>query len=282
MFKFMKRFWAYLTAASNEKFNEHADPKIQLAQAMAEAYDQHAKLKTHASNVIAQAKMTETSLDRQLGALEKLNAQVRAALKMSAEAEARGDHAKAQQYNAAAETLGTQLITIEATIADLKETHYSMVQAADEAKAAVATNQVLLDQKKAESRKLLSTLEQARLTEQMNKSMASLGETVGEAVPTLDEVREKIETRYARAKGMQELGTDKVDAAVSEVTAAVANVGVNDRLEAIRAELGIESKVMDTTGAEKMDLGLPESTSTPLEDALKNLQQVPQQATATR
>ena len=43
------------------------------------------------------------------------------------------------------------------------------------------------------------------MQEQMNKAMASLSETVGEDVPTFDEVRDKIEARYAKAKGMSEL-----------------------------------------------------------------------------
>ena len=38
------------------------------------------------------------------------------------------------------------------------------------------------------------------MQEQMNKAMASLNETVGDDVPTFDEVRDKIEARYAKAK----------------------------------------------------------------------------------
>ena len=39
------------------------------------------------------------------------------------------------------------------------------------------------------------------MQEQMNKAMSSLSETVGQDVPTLNEVRDKIEARYAKAKG---------------------------------------------------------------------------------
>ena len=35
------------------------------------------------------------------------------------------------------------------------------------------------------------------MQEQMNKAMATLNEAVGEDVPTLGEVRDKIEARYA-------------------------------------------------------------------------------------
>ena len=51
MIKFFKRFWSYLTAGANQKFNEKADPKIQLEQAILEAQDQHRRLKEHAANL---------------------------------------------------------------------------------------------------------------------------------------------------------------------------------------------------------------------------------------
>ena len=66
-------------------------------------------------------------------------------------------------------------------------------------------NASTLQKKLAERQKLLSQLDQAKMQEQVNKAMSSLSETVGEDVPTFDEVRDKIEARYAKAKGMSEL-----------------------------------------------------------------------------
>ena len=66
-------------------------------------------------------------------------------------------------------------------------------------------NATALQKKLSERQKLLGQLDQAKMQEQMNKAMASLSETVGQDVPTLDEVRDKIEARYAKAKGMSEL-----------------------------------------------------------------------------
>ena len=64
MIKFFRRLWDYLTAGANQKFNEKADPKIQLEQAITEAQDQHRRLKEQAANVIAQQKQTEMRLNR--------------------------------------------------------------------------------------------------------------------------------------------------------------------------------------------------------------------------
>lgn len=240
MIKFFKRFWNYLTAGANQKFNEKADPKIQLEQAITEAQDQHRRLKEHAANVIAQQKQTELQLNRAMEHLEKLNANARQAVKMADSAAKSGDAAKTAEYTRAAETIATQLISVEAQVDELKTMHYSATQAADQAKAAVAQNGQLLQKKLTERQKLLSQLEQAKMQEQMNQAMSSLSETVGQEVPTLNEVRDKIEQRYAKAKGMSELSETSVESRMIEIEQAAANFEAQDRLASIRAELGIE------------------------------------------
>ena len=64
MFKLVRRWWKYLTAKLTGSFNERADPKVQLEQAIAEAQDQHRRLKEQAANVIANQKQTEMRLNR--------------------------------------------------------------------------------------------------------------------------------------------------------------------------------------------------------------------------
>jgi phage shock protein A len=249
MMKFFRRFWAYLTAGANQKFNEKADPKIQLEQAITEAQDQHRRLKEHAANVIAQQHQTEQQLNRHLDQLEKLNANARQAVKMADEATRAGDAAKAAEYTRAAETIATQLISEEAQVAELKEMHYSATQASDQAKAAVATNGQVLQKKLSEKQKLLGQLEQAKMQEQMNKAMASLSETVGQDVPTLDEVRNKIEERYARAKGMSELQETSVESRMIEIEQAAQNWEAQSRLDQIRSELGIAPEAAPAAAA---------------------------------
>lgn len=239
MIKVFRRWWAYLTAGANQKFNENADPKIQLEQAITEAQEQHRRLKEHAANVIAQQHQTEMQLDRQLEQLEKLNTNARQAVKMADDAAKKGDATKAAEYTRAAETIATQLISVETQIAQLKEMHYAATQAADQAKAAVATNGQVLQQKLAEKQKLLTQLEQAKMQEQMNKAMSSLSETVGQEVPTFNEVRDKIEGRYARAKGMSELTEQSTESRMIEIESAAANFEAQERLSKIREQLGI-------------------------------------------
>jgi phage shock protein A len=230
-----------LTAKLSGSFEAKADPKIQLEQAITEAQQQHRRLKEQAANVIASQKQAEIRLNGKLAELEKLNGNARQALIMSADAQKAGDAAKAAQYNSAAETIANQLIQVEKDVESLKTMVLDATQASDQAKTAVQQNSRLLQEKLAQKSKLLSQLEQAKMQEEMNAAMAQLSETVGDDVPTLSEVEEKIQARYARAKGMSELNEGSVQSRVLEVEQATANVEAQSRLSQLRSELGLDA-----------------------------------------
>ena len=241
MTKLLRRTWRYLTAALSGKLDEVSDPKVQLEQAIMEAQDQHRRLKEQAANVIAGQKQTELRLNRAMAELEKVNASASQAVMMIAEAEAAGDTKKAAEYTSAAESFANRLIAVEREVEDLKSTHLASAQAADQAKAAVAQNSSVLQKRLSERQKLMSQLDQAKMQEQMNSAMASLNETVGQDVPTFTEVQEKIEARYAKAKGMSELNSDSVEGRMLEVEQAAMNTEAHARLAEIRSKLGITS-----------------------------------------
>jgi phage shock protein A len=239
MITLIRRWWNYLTAKLNSSFNEMADPAVQLEQALREAQDQHRRLKEQAANVIASQKQAELRLNKRITDLEKLSANARQALVMAADAERKGDAAKAAQLTSAAETIATQLIQAEKDVGDLNAMVLQTTQASDQAKTAVQQNSRMLQQKLAERAKLLSQLEQAKMQEQMNKAMATLNEAVGEDVPTLGEVRNKIEARYAKAKAMAELNEGTVESSIREIEEATANATAQARLSELKAELGL-------------------------------------------
>jgi phage shock protein A len=241
MFKLMKKWWNYLTAKLTGSFNERADPKVQLEQAITEARSAHVRLKEQAANVIANQKQSELRLNNKLSELEKLNANARQALVMAADAEKAGDAAKAQQYNGAAETIANQLIQVEKDVESLKTLVLESAKASDQAKAAVEQNSRLLQEKISEKSKLLSQLDQAKMQEEMNAAMAQLTEHVGADVPSFEEVREKIEARYTRAKAHAELGDESVESRILEVEQATANVEAQSRLSQLRSELGLDT-----------------------------------------
>jgi phage shock protein A len=241
MFKLIRRTWKYFTAALTGKFEEAADPKVQLEQAIIESQEQHRRLKEQAANVIANQKQTELRLTRKMEELEKINSNTQQAVLMADEATKKGDNAKATEYTTAAEAFANRLIVIEREVEDLKQLSLQSTQASDQAKSAVAQNSAALQKKLSERQKLLSQLDQAKMQEQMNKAMTSLAEAVGQDVPSLEEVRTKIEARYAKAKGMAELEGNSVESRMLEVEQASMNSDAQARLAEIRTKLGIAS-----------------------------------------
>ncbi|CAN5760030.1 phage shock protein PspA [soil metagenome] len=239
MGKLLKRMWQYMAAAMTGKFNEVADPKVQLEQAIADAQEQHRRLKEQAANVIANQKQTEMRLSRTLQSLEKVNGSAQQAVLMADEAQRKGDATKAADYTRAAESFANQMIGLEGEVDDLKGLHLQSTQASDDAKRAVSQNASMLQRKLAERQKLLSQLDQAKMAEQMNRAMTSLSETVGQDVPTLDEVRNKIEARYAKARGVAELEGESVEGRMLEVEQASMDTAAQTRLSEIRSKLGI-------------------------------------------
>jgi phage shock protein A len=241
MIKLLRRMGRYVTAALTGKFNEAADPKVQLEQAIIEAQEQHRRLTEQAANVIANQKQTEMRLNRAMAELEKVNGSARQALLMVDDATKRGDAVKAAQYGKAAESFANRLISVEKEVESLKQMALQTAQAADQAKAAVSQNSMALQKKLAERQQLLSKLDQAKMQEQMNRAMASLSESVGQDVPTLNEVRDKIEARYAKALGAGELRQETVESSMLEIEQAQMNVEAQGRLAELRTQLGLSS-----------------------------------------
>ena len=239
MFKALRRAWRYLGTALGMKLEEAADPKVQLEQAIQEAQEQHRRLTEQAANVIANQKQTEMRLSRAMEELEKVNASARQAVLMADEASKKGDTAKASEYTTAAEAFANRLIASEKEVEGLKTLSLQTTQASDQAKAAVTQNSSALQRKLSERQKLLSQLDQAKMQEQMNKAMATLSETVGQDVPTLEEVRDKIERRYAKALGTSELQGQTVESRMLEVEQASMDQEAQQRLSQIRDQLGI-------------------------------------------
>ena len=248
MFKGLRRQWKYQTAKINNRLEERADPKIQLEQAIQEVQDQHRLLVEQAANVIARQKRTELQLNRAMDDLGRTNQSTRQALTLAQQAAAAGDTDKAAQYNQAAEGFANQLVAIEQRVEDLKQSSLQTAQASDQAKAAVQQNSNRLQQQLAERNKLLNQLEQAKMQEQLNAATTQLNQTVGSDVPSLDQVREKIEARYAKAIGTSELGNATVESRMLEVQQAVVGAQAQSRLDQIRAQMALETAGQGTAG----------------------------------
>lgn len=239
MFKLLRRMWKYMTAKLSGSFEEAADPKVQLEQAIQEAQDQHRRLTEQAANVIANQKQTQMRLDRAQDELEKVTGNARQALMLTDESTTKGDTAKALEYQAAAESFANRMIALEHEVTSLNAMLLEAAKNADAAKSAVQQNSSALQKKLSERQRLLSQLDQAKMQEQMNKALTQLSATIGEDVPTFEEIREKIETRSARAQGMADLQGASVESRMLEVEQAQINAEAQARLSELRTQLGL-------------------------------------------
>ena len=230
--------WKYMMAAFSSKVDELADPKVQIQQAIEEAQRAHQALSQQAAAVIGNQRQLEMKLNRQLSEVEKLQASARQALVLADESRSKGDDAKATEFENAANQFATQLVTAEQAIEDLKTLHDQSLQAAAQAKTAVERNSMMLQQKLAERTKLLSQLEQAKMQEQVSKSLNQMSELAAPTnTPSLDEIRDKIEKRYATALGSADLAKNTVQGRMLEVQQSTVNMAGSNRLEQIRASL---------------------------------------------
>jgi phage shock protein A len=232
------RGWKYLMALLSGKLDEHADPKIQIQQAIEEAQRQHQMLTQQAASVIGNQRQLEMKLARQMDEVEKLQASARQALVLADQARAKGDEAKATEYEQTAQAFATQLVAAEQSMEDLKSLHDQALTAAEQAKKAVETNAMQVQTKLAERTKLLSQLEQAKMQEQVSKSLTSMSELAAPGnTPSLAEVRDKIERRYANALGQAELASNSVEGRMLEVQKSTLDMAGSARLDQIRASI---------------------------------------------
>ena len=256
--------WKYLMALFSSKVDEYADPKVQIQQAIEDAQRQHQALSQQAAAVIGNQRQLEMKLNRQLGEIEKLQASARQALVLADQARASGDEAKAGQYEQSAQAFATQLVTAEQSVEDLKTLHDQSIQAAGQAKQAVERNSMHApaeDRRAHEAALAAGAGEDAgagrRLARQMSE-LAAPGNT-----PSLEEVRDKIERRYANAIGSAELAQNSVQGRMLEVQASAVDMAGASRLEQIRASLHGTPVAGEVTAGNTAPTPAPRSRSTP-------------------
>lgn len=233
--------WRYMMALFGAKIDEYADPKVQIQQAVEDAQRQHQALVGQAAAVIGNQRQLEMKLSRQMSEVERLQSMARQALVLADRSRAGGEEDEATRYEQSAQTLATQLVSAEQATEDLKTLHDQALGAAAQARRAVENNSMILQQKLAERTKLLSQLEQAKMQESVARSLESMSSLAAPAnTPSLDEVREKIEQRYATAMGRAELAGNSVEGRMLEIQKASLDSAGSSRLEQIRSSMAGE------------------------------------------
>ena len=233
--------WKYVMQSFDTKIDENADPRVQIQQAVAQAKKNHQEITQHAAAIIGNRNQLEMKLERLIASQEDLQEKTRTALQAADKATADGDADRAQQFNASAEVLASQLVSVEHELAQTKEAHAAAEQAAREAQEKQKQSEAKLQEQLQQVSQLESQLDQAKMQEQTTRTMDTINQFDGDdSVPTLDGVRDKIERRYADALGAQELAKSSMNDRMVEIEAAGTDVAASERLAEIRASMGGE------------------------------------------
>ena len=238
MIRLFRKTYRYTLALLTRRFEDAADPEIQIEQAIEEGKRQHGLLVQQAAAVIGNQRELELRLGRSIDRADDLRGSAREALRLAAQARETGDATGADSYEATAESFAVALVSSEAELRDLKVLHDHAVNGAAAAKEAVETNAIELRRRLTERTRLLSQLEQTKLQERMNAALGTLGDLAPDAdVPSLERVRDKIERRYAHAIGMAELQGTMVEVGALQVQKASLDAQAARALSEIRRSL---------------------------------------------
>jgi phage shock protein A len=238
MFRLFRRTWKYTVALLGRRFEDAADPEIQIEQAIEEGKRQHAMLVQQAAAVIGNQHEVELKLGRTIDQVESLRSSAREALRLADEAQRAGDELAATGYEETAQSFAVALVSTEAQMRDLKVLHDHAVDGAAAAKDAVETNALELRRRLTERTRLLSQLDQAKLQERMNSALGSMSALAPEAdVPSFDRIRDKIERRYSQALGVAEIGSTTIEVRALNVQKASLDAEAALQLARLRSGL---------------------------------------------
>lgn len=244
--------WKYLMSSFDKKIDDNADPKVLLHQAEQEERRRHDAIQQQAAEIIGNRHQLELQLGRLGKERDKLTGNTRAALAQADKARAEGDAERATQLEATAETFAAQLVTIEKEFADTTVMHQQAVAAAEEAAIQAKASQQRQEQLKAQFRELEAQADQAAMQEKTAATMDGIRAIQGDGnTPTLDDVREKIEGRYARALGAQELAESSAAGRMAEIESSTTDARGAMKLDEIRAQMRAEAGGQLESGSPK-------------------------------
>lgn len=240
MFRLIVRTWHYSAAFLSQLFDERADPRVQIEQAIEEAKRQHGLLAEQAAAVIGNQRELQLKIARGNVEVERLDASAAKALRLADNARSKGDEHAAAGYERTAQLLAAQLAAAQSSLADLGELHDRAAAGAGAARRALEQNAYALQRQMAERSKLLTELEAARMQERMAEALSRIGNLAPAGnVPTLPQIQEKIDRRIGRGAGRIEIARDGVESRLIEVERAVIDARGEQLLDEIRRREGL-------------------------------------------
>lgn len=240
MFRLILRTWHYSAAFLSQLFDERADPRVQIEQAIEEAKRQHGLLADQAAAVIGNQRELQLKIARGNANALRLDASAAQALRLADAARSKGDAGAATSFERTAQLLATQLAGAQSSLADLGELHERAAAGAAAARRALEQNAFTLQRQMVERSKLLTEIEAARMQERMAEALNRIGNLApAGSGPTLPRIQEKIDRRIGRGAGRLEIARGGVESQLIEVERAVIDARGEQILDEIRRREGL-------------------------------------------
>ncbi|MDA8046398.1 MAG: PspA/IM30 family protein [Actinomycetota bacterium] len=185
---------SYAQAKAESEFDAHADPKVQVEQAIAGMQEHHRDLQAAASHVIAQEKMAKMRL-------ADLSDQEAKCTKSALAAKQQGNLDAARTFATRIASLREQIQSLSAQIPQLE-------QAANDARTAVQESADQLQAKLNEKSTILAQIDQANMQKELASSLQQVSDlTRTSDVPSFDEIKQKVASQFAEAQASTELSS---------------------------------------------------------------------------
>jgi phage shock protein A len=234
-----RRWIAYIKSWFKSTSEEMMDPEIEIQSAIDEAKARDQDLRNQAAKVIAHKTQLNSQIERAAEDVGEAKEMAKQALVKADEAKTAGDTAAVTKWTQAAQSLAMKLQASENNLESLKGQYGSAVTQAEQAKEAVQTNAMKVQELSAKRLEMLGSLEQAKMQEAVNAAVETMSTSIADEGPNLDAVEDKIEQRKAEAMAKAELHEATPEGAEQELKKAVNMAEADAKLDELRAELGL-------------------------------------------
>lgn len=235
----LRRIWGYLKQLFRTTAEAAMDPEIEIEQAITDARKRDQELRNQAAKVIAHRTQLEQKIEQAASQVGEGRETAKQALIRADEAKKAGDEDGLRRWNQAAQSLALKLQAAESNLEGLKSQYQVAIDQADDAKAAVQSNAMRLQELAAKRMQLVGQLEQAKMQEAVNSAVESISTSMEMESPSLSKVEDKINQRLAEAKAQTELREATPEGAEAELKESISLAQADARLEDLRKELGL-------------------------------------------
>lgn len=234
-----QRWIAYIKSWFKSTSEGMMDPEIEIQAAIDEAKTRDQDLRNQAAKVIAHKTQLNSQIERAADTVGEAREMAKQALVKADEAKAAGDEGGVTKWTQAAQSLAMKLQAAENNLASLKGQYETAVTQAEQAKEAVQTNAMKVQELSARRLEMLGSLEQAKMQEAVNNAVQSMSTSIADEGPNLEAVEDKIEQRKAEAMAKAELHEATPEGAEQELRKAVNMAEADAKLDELRRELGL-------------------------------------------